>query len=70
MKSIFAYSHLSTKKVLALVGSGNNGGDALVALYHLSLEKWDTYAYIVRKRAEDDPLIARLTDKWWASDQS
>ena len=57
---VFAYSHLSTKKVFALVGSGNNGGDALVALYHLSLEKWDTYAYIVKKRVPDDPLIARL----------
>jgi hydroxyethylthiazole kinase-like uncharacterized protein yjeF len=56
----FAYSQLSNKKVIALVGSGNNGGDALVALYHLSLKQWETCAYIVKKRVPDDPLIARL----------
>lgn len=56
-----AYSHLPTKKVFALIGSGNNGGDALVALYHLSLYQWETCAYIVRKRSLDDPLIIRLT---------
>jgi NAD(P)H-hydrate epimerase len=56
------YSHISNKKIFALVGSGNNGGDALVALNHLSQNKWKTCAYIVRKRAEDDPLITRLTN--------
>ena len=55
-----AYSQLENKKVMALVGSGNNGGDALVALYHLSLKQWVTCAYIVKKRATDDPLIYRL----------
>jgi hydroxyethylthiazole kinase-like uncharacterized protein yjeF len=52
-----AYSQLKVKKVIALVGSGNNGGDALVALSHLALEEWEIYAYIIRKRADDDPLI-------------
>jgi NAD(P)H-hydrate epimerase len=56
-----AYSHNINKKVFALVGSGNNGGDALVALYHLSLLQWETCAYIIRKRAANDPLIERLT---------
>jgi len=56
-----AYSQLSNNKVIALVGSGNNGGDSLVALYHLSLKQWETCAYIVKKRAPDDPLIERLT---------
>jgi NAD(P)H-hydrate epimerase len=55
-----AYSHISNKKLIAIVGSGNNGGDALVALYHLSLNKWKTCAYIVRNRADDDQLITRL----------
>ncbi len=55
-----AYNHIKTKKIVALVGSGNNGGDALVALSHLSLNKWDTYVYIVKKRADDDPLIESL----------
>ncbi len=57
-----AYSHLPNKKILALVGSGNNGGDALVALYYLCKNNWETCAYIVRARAEDDLLIMRLLD--------
>jgi len=57
----FAYSQLSNKKIIALVGSGNNGGDALVALDHLSKQHWETCAYIVKERAQDDPLITRLT---------
>lgn len=55
-----AYSQLDSKQVVALVGSGNNGGDALVALYYLLMDEWKVYAYIVRKRAEDDPLMTRL----------
>jgi hydroxyethylthiazole kinase-like uncharacterized protein yjeF len=52
-----AYSHLQSKKIIALIGSGNNGGDALVAISKLSQLKWETCAYIVRKRANDDPLM-------------
>jgi hydroxyethylthiazole kinase-like uncharacterized protein yjeF len=55
-----AYSHIENKSILALVGSGNNGGDALVALSHLAGENWKTAAYIVRDRNNDDPLIKRL----------
>jgi NAD(P)H-hydrate epimerase len=55
-----AYSQIQIKSVVALVGSGNNGGDALVALTNLSRANWDTSAYIVRKRAEDDPLVKTL----------
>ncbi|MFZ2097130.1 MAG: NAD(P)H-hydrate dehydratase, partial [Anaerolineales bacterium] len=44
----------------ALVGSGNNGGDTLVALQHLSDNQWDTYAYIAKKRDPEDPLMKRL----------
>jgi len=55
-----AYSHLDNKQAIALVGSGNNGGDALVALSYLSQNKWETCAYIVRPRDPDDPLISRL----------
>jgi len=57
---ILAYSQISRKNVVALVGSGNNGGDALVALFHLSLNMWKTCAYMVRERADDDPMIARI----------
>ncbi len=57
-----SYRHLINKKILALVGSGNNGGDALVALSHLASDKWDTHAYIVSTRNENDPLISRVID--------
>ncbi len=60
---ILAYSHLPDLSIVALVGSGNNGGDALVALYHLSIKKWETHAYIVRSRPKDDPLILRLVER-------
>jgi NAD(P)H-hydrate epimerase len=54
------YGHLSTKRVCGLVGSGNNGGDTLVALEHLVNQGWVTSAYLVRKRPSDDPLVERL----------
>ncbi len=57
-----AYSHLPNKIIFSLIGSGNNGGDALVALSHLATEHWNTTAYIVRQRADDDPHIRRLIE--------
>lgn len=54
-----AYSHLSIKTALALIGSGNNGGDALVAFCYLQEWGWQTLAYIVRPRPENDPLVDR-----------
>ena len=47
---------------LGLVGPGNNGGDTLVALAHLAKWGWNTTAYVVKERPEDDPLVARLDD--------
>ncbi len=55
-----AYSHVQPQNVLALVGSGNNGGDALVALAYLAQVGWKTSAYIVRPRPPDDLLVERL----------
>jgi len=54
------FGHFKNKKALGLVGSGNNGGDTLVALAHLASEGWKTCAYLVRPRQIDDPLIALL----------
>jgi ADP-dependent NAD(P)H-hydrate dehydratase / NAD(P)H-hydrate epimerase len=48
--------------VLGLVGSGNNGGDTLVALWHLAEQGWRANAYLVRPRPEDDPLAIRLKE--------
>lgn len=46
--------------VVGLVGPGNNGGDALVALSHLSAKGWRALAYLVNRTAEKDPLIDRV----------
>lgn len=46
--------------ILGLVGSGNNGADALVALTFLAERGWQAAAYLVRERAADDPLLQAL----------
>jgi NAD(P)H-hydrate epimerase len=51
-----AYSHLNGKQILGLVGSGNNGGDALVAMSLLMQRGWRVIAYLTTRR-EDDPLL-------------
>ncbi len=55
-----AYRHLEGRRALGLVGSGNNGGDTLVACAYLQEWGWRTSCYIVRPRDEEDPLVARL----------
>ena len=42
---------------LGLVGSGNNGGDALVALTALQQAGWQTYACLARPRPAEDNLL-------------
>ncbi len=48
------------QSVVGLVGSGNNGGDALVALDELARNGWRAHAYLVRPRPESDPLVQRF----------
>jgi ADP-dependent NAD(P)H-hydrate dehydratase / NAD(P)H-hydrate epimerase len=57
-----SYSKLPDKLVLGLVGSGNNGGDTLVALAALARAGWQARAFLVRPRPADDPLIKDLLD--------
>jgi hydroxyethylthiazole kinase-like uncharacterized protein yjeF len=54
------YAELKDGGVLGLVGSGNNGGDTLVALAQLAGQGWKASAYVVRPRAEGDPLLERF----------
>jgi ADP-dependent NAD(P)H-hydrate dehydratase / NAD(P)H-hydrate epimerase len=64
-------------RVVALVGSGNNGGDALVALRTLASWGMSVRAILVADRDPDDPLLhgwplealsdADLADAGWAS---
>lgn len=56
-----AYSQ-KFRHALALVGSGNNGGDALVALAHLAAWGWQVQACLLRPRQPDDPLVQRLRE--------
>ena len=46
------------RAILGLVGPGNNGGDALVALSVLATEGWHVRAYLVKREADD--LVRRL----------
>jgi NAD(P)H-hydrate epimerase len=43
-----------------LIGSGNNGGDGLVALEHLAQAGWKGRAYLVRPRPEGDVHLERV----------
>lgn len=47
------------ESVTGIVGSGNNGGDALVALAWLAEAGWRTHAYLVNRKTADDPLVGR-----------
>ncbi len=47
------------ESVTGIVGSGNNGGDTLVALAWLAEAGWRTHAYLVNRKTADDPLVAR-----------
>ena len=44
-------------RITALVGPGNNGGDALVALTWLAQAGWTTHAHLVKREAGDDDLV-------------
>jgi ADP-dependent NAD(P)H-hydrate dehydratase / NAD(P)H-hydrate epimerase len=55
-----AYGNLSDLSVLGLVGSGNNGGDTLVALASLLGKGWKATALLLRPRKAKDPLVERV----------
>ena len=45
-------------EAFGLVGSGNNGGDTLIALEHLANNGWKTRAYLIKRKTDD--LVKRL----------
>lgn len=56
--------------ILFLIGPGNNGGDGLVACALLQQRGHDAIAYGWKRRQEDDPLVAAVTDRLWAEEDA
>lgn len=50
----------SWDSITGIVGSGNNGGDTLVALAWLAQAGWRTHAYLVNRNSAGDELVARF----------
>lgn len=50
------------RTVLGLVGSGNNGGDTLVALTALMEKGWKASAYLAKEREKNDPLVSKFLE--------
>ena len=48
------------REVLGLVGSGNNGGDTLIALAHLAAAGWKARAYLIKRQSAADELVDAL----------
>jgi NAD(P)H-hydrate epimerase len=55
-----AFGEGEVRQAFALVGSGNNGGDALVALTALAKRGWRVCAYTLRRKPDD--LLTRLAE--------
>jgi len=54
------YGHTQSRNILGLIGSGNNGGDALIALSELIKKGWQVKAYLLKKRKKNDPLVLSI----------
>jgi hydroxyethylthiazole kinase-like uncharacterized protein yjeF len=51
------FKHTKSKACLGLVGTGNNGGDALIALSELLKAGWSCTVFLPKPRQESDPLL-------------
>ena len=54
------YGHIQSRNILGLIGSGNNGGDTLIALSELVEKGWQVAAYLVKSRKKSDPLVLSI----------
>lgn len=54
---------LEGRRVVILAGSGNNGGDGLVAGHHLAEAGAQVSVYLSKSRPEDDPNLSRLKER-------
>ncbi|HLF37665.1 MAG TPA: NAD(P)H-hydrate dehydratase [Anaerolineales bacterium] len=57
------FAPVEGKQVLVLAGSGNNGGDGLVAAEHLAQAGMHVSVYLTKQRAADDPHLGKLRDR-------
>ena len=51
------------RRIVVLVGPGNNGGDGLVAARHLKAWGADVSVYLMEPRGEDDAVFARAVER-------
>ncbi len=54
---------VADRRVLVLVGPGNNGGDGLVAARHLHDWGAQVQVYLVSPRQEEDPVLAQVVQR-------
>ncbi len=56
------FNTLAPRSILGLVGSGNNGGDSLIALARLAQAGWRATALLSATETTDSPLAQRLEE--------
>ncbi|HXG41598.1 MAG TPA: NAD(P)H-hydrate dehydratase [Dehalococcoidia bacterium] len=54
---------VADRRILVLVGPGNNGGDGLVAARHLHDWGAQVEVYLLRPRPDDDPVLAHVRQR-------
>lgn len=55
--------YIKGKRVVILVGSGNNGGDGLVVGDHLAEAGAQVSVYLTKERPEDDPNLEKIRNR-------
>lgn len=58
-----AYGDVEGARIVILAGSGNNGGDGLVAGRHFLEQGAQVGVYLVAEREQDDPLLAPFQEQ-------